>query len=60
MSSSLYDQLVWHTYPVPSHAASGEIFLHVGEVGEGGDLATLVAGVHGASPMLRPNASAKA
>lgn len=47
MSSSLYDQLVWHTYPVPSHAASGEVSLRVGEVGEGGDLATLVAGVHG-------------
>lgn len=47
MTDTLYDQLVWQTRPLPSQAASGQIQLRVGEVGEGGDLATLVAGVHG-------------
>ncbi len=45
--NTLYDHLDWTTYPVPSHAATGHIELHVGEVGSGDKVATLIAGVHG-------------
>ena len=47
MSQTLYEQLCWHEHQLPSHAANGMTPLYVGEVGETGDLATLVAGVHG-------------
>ena len=47
MSQTLYEQLRWHEHQLPSHAANEMTPLYVGEVGETGDLATLVAGVHG-------------
>lgn len=45
--STLYDHLAWTTHAIPSHAATGHVELHVGEVGDGDRVATLVAGVHG-------------
>lgn len=47
MNGTLYEQLRWRTHHLPSHAANGTTTLHVGDVGETGDRATLVAGVHG-------------
>lgn len=47
MSKTLFEQLCWREHQLPSHAANGTTALHAGEVGETGDRATLVAGVHG-------------
>ena len=47
MSETLFGQLRWREHQLPSHAASGTTMLRIGETGETGDRATLVAGVHG-------------
>jgi len=47
LSETLYEQLRWREQRLPSYAANQTTTLHIGEVGETGDRATLVAGVHG-------------
>lgn len=45
--SSIYEALAWHEIPVASNAASRTIPLVYGEVGQGGQRITLIAGTHG-------------
>ena len=47
MSDTLDDQLRWREQRLPGHAANQTTTLHIGDIGETGDRATLVAGVHG-------------
>lgn len=45
--AQLLDSLTWQHYPIPATSAVGQLHLEIGEAGDGGPTALIVAGVHG-------------